>query len=91
MAILSLSDYRKKNNICTLKTNIAKEKTSFEFKSKKVDKKNCLLEKIKHNCRTTAVQKFRTRLGFKKYDFILIKEQPLLTKMEIPFQGKTCK
>ena len=32
------------------------------------------------NCRTTA-HKFRTRLGFKQYHVILIKEQSVLTKI----------
>ena len=39
------------------------------------------------DCRTIAVHKFRTRLGFKHYDVILAKEQSLLTKKSSP-QGK---
>ena len=33
------------------------------------------------DCRTTLAHKFRTRLGFKQYDFILTKEQSVLTKI----------
>ena len=38
-------------------------------------------------CRTTSAHTFRTRLGFKQYDVILTKEQSVLTKIMISFEG----
>ena len=38
------------------------------------------------DCRVIAAHKFRTRLGFKQYDVILTKEQPLLTKRKSSFR-----
>ena len=49
-----------------------------------IDKK--LATKVIMDGRTTAVHKFRTRLGFKQYDVILTKEQPVLTKCS--FEGE---
>ena len=40
------------------------------------------------DCRTTAAHKFRIRLGFKQYDIILTKEQSVLTKIKISFEGE---
>ena len=40
------------------------------------------------DCRTTLAHKFRTRLGFKQYDFILTKEQSVLTKVMNWFKGE---
>ena len=37
--------------------------------------------KVIMDCRTTSAHKFRTRLGFKQHDVILIKEQSVLTKV----------
>ena len=37
-------------------------------------------------CRTTAEHKFRTKLGFKQYDIILIRTQPVLTDIMGSFQ-----
>ena len=39
-------------------------------------------------CRITSAHKFRTRLGFKQYDVILTKEQPVLTKIMSSFEGE---
>ena len=36
--------------------------------------------KVIMDCRAKSVHKFRTRLGFKQYDVILIKKQSMLTK-----------
>ena len=44
--------------------------------------------KVIMDCRTTATHKFRTRLGFKQYDVILIKQKPVLTKIKISFEGE---
>ena len=38
------------------------------------------------DCRKTAAHKFRTRLRLKKYDIILTKEQPMLTKIRSSFE-----
>ena len=38
------------------------------------------------HCRITTPHKFRTRLGFKKYDVILTKEQSVLTKIKSSFE-----
>ena len=43
------------------------------------------------DCRTTAVYKLRTRLGFKKYNVILTKEQSMLKKIKSSFEGKNMK
>ena len=40
------------------------------------------------DCRTTAEHKFRKRLGFKQYDVIFTKEQSVLTKIKISFEGE---
>ena len=40
------------------------------------------------DCRTTAVSKFRTRLGFKQYDLILTKEESVLTKIKTSLEGE---
>ena len=40
------------------------------------------------DCRTRSAHKFRTRLGFKKYDVILIKEQSVPTKIMSSFRGQ---
>ena len=37
-------------------------------------------------CRTTAAHTFRTRLGFKQYDYILTKQQSVLTKTKSSFE-----
>ena len=39
-------------------------------------------------CRITAVQKFKTRSGFKQYDVILTKEQLVMTKRKSSFEAK---
>ena len=44
--------------------------------------------KVIMDCRTTAAHKVRTRLEFKQYDVILTKEQSVLTKMKISFEGE---
>ena len=51
-----------------------------------IDKK--LTVKVIMDCRTTSAQKFRTRLGFKQYDVILMKEQSVLTKIMSSFEGE---
>ena len=43
------------------------------------------------DCRTTSVHKFRTRLEFKQYNFILTKEQSVLTKIMSSFEGEKYK
>ena len=42
--------------------------------------------KVIMDCRTTSAHKFRTRLGFKQYDFISTKEQPVLIKIISSFE-----
>ena len=42
-------------------------------------------------CRKTSPHKFRTRLGFKQYDVILTKEQPVQTKIMSSFEGENMK
>ena len=39
------------------------------------------------DCRKTSAHKFRTKLGFKQYDFILTKAESVLTKAMSSFQG----
>ena len=39
--------------------------------------------------RTTSIHKFRTKLGFMQYDFILTKEQLILTKVTSSFEGES--
>ena len=38
------------------------------------------------HCRITTPHKFRTRLGFRKYDVIVTKEQSVLTKIKSSFE-----
>ena len=40
------------------------------------------------DCRTISIHKFRTRYGFKQYDFILTKKQSNLTKIMSSFEGE---
>ena len=40
------------------------------------------------DCRTMAVHKFRTRLGFKQYDVILNIEKSVLLDKKSSFEGK---
>ena len=40
------------------------------------------------DCRKTAEHKFSTRLGFRKYDVILTKEQSQLTQIKCSFEGE---
>ena len=40
------------------------------------------------NCKTTLADEFRTRLGFKQYDAILAKEEPVLTRIKSFFKGE---
>ena len=40
------------------------------------------------DCRTKSAYKFRIRLGFKQYAVILIKQQSVLTKIIILFEGE---
>ena len=40
------------------------------------------------DCKAISPHKFRTRLGFKKYDVILTKEQSVLAKIMSSFEGK---
>ena len=47
-----------------------------------------LTVKVIMDCRTTSEHKFRTRLGFKKYDVILTKKQSVLTKIMSSFEGE---
>ena len=44
--------------------------------------------KVIMDCRTTSAYKFRTRLGFKWYNVILIKEQSVLTEIISLFEGE---
>ena len=44
--------------------------------------------KVIMDCRTTSAYKFRTRLGFKWYNIILIKEQSVLTEIMSLFEGE---
>ena len=44
--------------------------------------------KVIMDCRTTSAYKFRTRLGFKWYNVILIKEQSVLTEIMSLFEGE---
>ena len=46
-----------------------------------------LAVKVIVNCRTTSAHKFRTKLGFKLYYFILTKEQSVLTRIMSSFEG----
>ena len=39
------------------------------------------------DCRTTAAQELKIRLGFNQYDIILTKEQTVLTKIKSSFEG----
>ena len=39
------------------------------------------------DCRKTSAHKFRTKLGFKQYDFTLTKAESVLTKAMSSFQG----
>ena len=43
------------------------------------------------DCWTTTSHKFRTRLGFKKYDVILTNEQSVLLKITSSFEGRNMK
>ena len=45
-----------------------------------------ILGKVIMYCRTTAEHKFRTKLGFKQHDIILIRAQPVLTNIMGSFQ-----
>ena len=47
-----------------------------------------LIIKVIIDCRTTAVHKFRTRLGFKQYDVILNIEKSVLLDKKSSFEGK---
>ena len=51
--------------------------------------------KVIKDCRTTPAHKFRTKLGFKKYDIISTMEQLVLTKIISSFEEenmpKQCK
>ena len=47
-----------------------------------------LAVKVIMDCRTTLAHKFRTWLGFKQYDVILTKEQSVVTKIMISFEGE---
>ena len=47
-----------------------------------------LAVKVITDYRTTSTHKFRTRLRFKQYDVILIKEQSVLTKIMRSFEGE---
>ena len=42
---------------------------------------NKLAIRVIMDCRKTSAHKFRTRIGFKQFDVILIKEQSVLTKI----------
>ena len=44
--------------------------------------------KVIIDCRTMAVHKFRTILGFKQYDVILTIEQSVLLNKKSSFEGK---
>ena len=44
--------------------------------------------KVIMDCKTRAVHKFQTILGFKHYNAILTKEQTVLMKIKISFKGK---
>ena len=44
--------------------------------------------KVNMDCRTTSTHKFRTILGFKQCNVILTKEQSVLTKIMISFEGE---
>ena len=44
--------------------------------------------KVIMDSRTTSAHKFRTRLGLKQYDVILLKEQLVLTKIMSSFEGE---
>ena len=39
-------------------------------------------------CRTTAAHSFKVRLGLKQYNIILAKEESVLTKIKISFEGE---
>ena len=43
------------------------------------------------DCKTTSVHKFRTRLGFKQYGVVVIREQAVLTKIMSSFEGENMK
>ena len=47
-----------------------------------------LIIKVIIDCRTTAVHKFRTILGFKQCDIILTIEQSVLLNKKSSFEGK---
>ena len=44
--------------------------------------------KVITDCRTISALKFKTRLGFEKYDVILTKEKSVLTKIISLFEGE---
>ena len=44
--------------------------------------------KVIVDCRTKSSHKFRTRLGFKQYNVILMKEQSVLTKIISSFEAE---
>ena len=58
---------------------------------KKTSQQNLIREelaiKVIVYCRATATYKFRSRLGFKKYNIILTKEQSVLSKIKSSLAG----
>ena len=49
---------------------------------------NNISVKVIMDCETTLRHKFIIRLGFKQYDVILTKEQSVLTRIMISFEGE---
>ena len=66
IAIKYHSDHRKLRHEVVEEQKKQIDKTS-------IDEKSAI--KVIMDCRTTLAHKFRTRLGFKQYNFILTKEQ----------------
>ena len=58
---------------------------------KKTSQQNYIREELATKvivyCRTTAAHKFRSGLGFKKYNIILTKEQSVLSKIKSSLAG----
>ena len=81
--------------VTTLKYLSDRTKHSYELvdEPKKQPSRICidkeLATKVIMGCKMTAAHKFRPRLGFEQFDFILTKEQSGLTKIKSSFEGES--
>ena len=86
-------DYKNLREITT-KYHSNHEKHRYELVDESKNQRNRifidekLAIKMIMDCRTTSAHNFRTRLGFKQYDVILIKEQSVLTRIMSSFEGE---